>query len=283
MHTAAVDAGVHHAFIDRLRQTGYAPSRHEVSATLAKPVKEIDETLYRLAESHGVVLHPHICEPWVIHPFSFSPTATWVQQGSQGWWAPCIWCGCGIAALVGGNAVIHARLGGEMEDIDIHIDNGKVVENDLWAEHILPFRHERHGTMFTTFAPPLCLSGRPPRPRCGANDTEFRRDWPSRALRFRIWGGNGMPIIAIATGANGPSRRRSRSSKRLAWSERFGAWKTGTVASRLHAVFRRPNLTPPLRLLSRSDLRPLRPCRRVAPFLHSGRSSARRQNGWVGW
>jgi hypothetical protein len=140
MHTAAVDAGVHHAFIDRLRQTGYAPSRHEVSATLAKPVKEIDETLYRLAESHGVVLHPHICEPWVIHPFSSSPTATWVQQGSQGWWAPCIWCGCGIAALVGGNAVIHARLGGEMEDIDIHIDNGKVVENDLWVHFAVPPR-----------------------------------------------------------------------------------------------------------------------------------------------
>jgi hypothetical protein len=140
MHTAVFDAEVHHAFIDGLRQTGYAPSRHKVSATLAKPVKEIGEALYRLAESHGVVLHPHICEPWVIHPFSFSPTATWVQQGDKGWWAPCIWCGCGISALVGGNAVIHARLGGEMEDIDIHIVNGKVVEKDLWVHFAVPPR-----------------------------------------------------------------------------------------------------------------------------------------------
>jgi hypothetical protein len=133
MHTALLDAEVHHAFIDRLRQTGSAPSRHEVSAALAKPIKEIEDALCRLAESHGVVLHPHVCEPWVIHPFSLSPTATWVQQGDQGWWAPCIWCGCGIAALVGGNAVIHARLGGEIEDIDIHICNGEVVEKDLWG------------------------------------------------------------------------------------------------------------------------------------------------------
>jgi hypothetical protein len=159
MHTALLDAEVHHAFIDRLRQTGSAPSRHEVSAALAKPIKEIEDALCRLAESHGVVLHPHVCEPWVIHPFSLSPTATWVQQGDQGWWAPCIWCGCGIAALVGGNAVIHARLGGEIEDIDIHICNGEVVEKDLWVHFavpprsawdnvhhfcatVLPFRHE---------------------------------------------------------------------------------------------------------------------------------------------
>jgi hypothetical protein len=47
-------------------------ARHEVSAALAKPVKEIEKALYRLAETHSVVLHPHVCEPWVIHPFSFS-------------------------------------------------------------------------------------------------------------------------------------------------------------------------------------------------------------------
>jgi Alkylmercury lyase len=50
----------------------------------------------------------------MIHPFSLSPTGTWVQQGEQGWWAPCIWCGFGIAALAGENAVIHARIGAEL-------------------------------------------------------------------------------------------------------------------------------------------------------------------------
>jgi hypothetical protein len=110
MQAASLDAQVHHAFIDRLRQTGRAASRHEVSVGLAQPVEEIERALSRLSESHGVVLHPHVCEPWVMHPFSFSPTATWVQKGGQGWWAPCIWCACGIAALVGGEAVITAEL-----------------------------------------------------------------------------------------------------------------------------------------------------------------------------
>jgi len=59
MQTAAFDAEVHHAFIDQLRRTGCAPSRHEVSAALARPVNEIEEALRRLSASHGVVLHPH--------------------------------------------------------------------------------------------------------------------------------------------------------------------------------------------------------------------------------
>jgi hypothetical protein len=59
MRNAAFDAEVHHAFIDRVRQTGCAPSRHDVSAALAKPVEDIEEALQRLVQSHGVVLHPH--------------------------------------------------------------------------------------------------------------------------------------------------------------------------------------------------------------------------------
>jgi hypothetical protein len=39
---------------------------------------------------------------------------------------------------VGGNAVIHARIGGEMEDVDIHIVNGDVVEKDLWVHFAVP-------------------------------------------------------------------------------------------------------------------------------------------------
>src|SRR5260370_40824783 len=119
MQTAAFDAEVHHAFIDPLRRTGRAPSRHEVAASLARPINEIEQALHRLSASHGVVLHPHDCEPWVIHPFSLSPTATWVQQGEQGWWAPCIWGGFGIAALAGGNAGSPPRMCGGREVLEI--------------------------------------------------------------------------------------------------------------------------------------------------------------------
>jgi hypothetical protein len=206
MQSAAFDAEVHHAFIDQLRRTGCAPSRHEVAAALARPVNKIEQALHRLSASHGVVLHPHVCEPWVIHPFSLSPTATWVQQDKQGWWAPCIWCGFGIAALVGGNAVIHARIGGEMEDVDINIVNDEVVENNLWVHFAVPPRAA--GTTSTIFAPPFCPSGKRPMSKPGAADMVFLPDPLCRFPRFKSLGGNGTRITAIETGANGPLPRQ---------------------------------------------------------------------------
>jgi hypothetical protein len=43
-----------------------------------------------LADIHGLVLHPRVCEPWVVHPFSVSPTLNWIKGRGRGWWAPCI-------------------------------------------------------------------------------------------------------------------------------------------------------------------------------------------------
>ena len=53
-----------------------------------------------------------------------SPTAMWVQMGQRGWWAPCIWCALGIAALADDDVVIHSRIGGEAEDLDLHVSQG---------------------------------------------------------------------------------------------------------------------------------------------------------------
>jgi hypothetical protein len=51
-----------------------------------------------------------------------------------------MWCACGIATLVGGNATIHTRIGDEREDIDIHIEEGRVRESDLWLHFAVPPR-----------------------------------------------------------------------------------------------------------------------------------------------
>ena len=51
-----------------------------------------------------------------------------------------MWCACGIVTLVGGNATIHTRIGGEGEDIDIHVEKGRVRESDLWVHFAVPPR-----------------------------------------------------------------------------------------------------------------------------------------------
>jgi hypothetical protein len=129
---------LHHAYITGLIETGRLPTTEQVAARLALSTAEVEQGLQDLAAIHGVVLHPHVHTPWVIHPFSASPTATWVESGGRGWWATCMWCACGVATLVGGNATIHARLGGESEDIDVHIENGVVREQDVWVHFAVP-------------------------------------------------------------------------------------------------------------------------------------------------
>jgi hypothetical protein len=49
-----------------------------------------------------------------------------------------MWCACGVATLAGGEVTIHTRVGGEREDIDIHVINGYARESDLWVRFAIP-------------------------------------------------------------------------------------------------------------------------------------------------
>lgn len=133
MNNTTLDAQVHHVYIDRVRREGFAPNRFEVAQAIAQPVEDIEASLRRLDRSHSLTLHPNVCEPWLVQPFALSPSSTWVQTDDRGWWAPCVWCGLGVAALVGRDVSIHTRIGGESENIDIHVVDGQVVEKDLWV------------------------------------------------------------------------------------------------------------------------------------------------------
>ena len=74
----------------------------------------------------------------MLHPFSLSPTATWVANSGHGWRAPCLWCAFGIVGLIGGNAAVHTRLGGEAAAIPIHVKDFEVVEGDLRVHFAVP-------------------------------------------------------------------------------------------------------------------------------------------------
>ena len=86
--TANIETAVHYRYVEPLLATGRIPNSREVSKRgSAFRSKKSGEPC---ADTHGVVLHTHVCEPWVIHPFSASPTATWVESGDRGWWATCM-------------------------------------------------------------------------------------------------------------------------------------------------------------------------------------------------
>lgn len=130
---------VHHELIQSLIDTGSCPNRSELAERLDTSVAEIEKLLSELAEIHGIVLHPHVCEPWVVHPFSTTPTVHWVEGPDASWWAPCIWCAFGIATLVGGETRIHTRIGAEVEPLLIRVLKGQLVSLDeVWVHFAIP-------------------------------------------------------------------------------------------------------------------------------------------------
>lgn len=142
--------GVLHAaigrhFIDR----GTAPSIAELSRQFALDDAVVSEALRALADYHGVVLHPTSGEIWAMHPFSAAPTLFWVESEGRGWWGNCAWCSLGIVALLGADARITTRLGGEASTVTVQIANGAVTTPDYVVHFPIPMTQAWDNVMYT--------------------------------------------------------------------------------------------------------------------------------------
>jgi Alkylmercury lyase len=142
-------ATLHHAIVRHVVDEGCAPSRSALAEHFGVDVNEVADALIALQDIHGVVLHPHTPEVWIVHPFSTAPTPFVVRRGSRLWWGNCAWCSLGIAGLLGGNSVtIDTTLGAEGQAVRIHIDGGRVKEN-LWVHFPIPMSRAWDNVIFT--------------------------------------------------------------------------------------------------------------------------------------
>ena len=129
---------LHHIIMRSLVDQGYAPTSGELAAHFGVSRENMAAALSELQNYHGVVLHPHCPEVWVIHPFSTAPTNFLVRRGEQIWWGNCAWCSLGIAALLGGDGIcIDSSLGAEGVSVRAHVDGGRVRE-DLLVHFSVP-------------------------------------------------------------------------------------------------------------------------------------------------
>jgi alkylmercury lyase-like protein len=130
---------LHFQIISGLIAQGACPSNAELADQLGTSITRVEELLRGLSEIHGVVLHPHVCEPWLIHPFAITPTGNWIEAKRGGWWAPCIWCAFGVTTLLGGEVRIHTRIGAEAEALEIKVVEGEPAGCDeLWVHFAIP-------------------------------------------------------------------------------------------------------------------------------------------------
>lgn len=135
MNDAATVTQLHYELVHGLLETGACPTNAELAERLHRDIGGVEDLLRELASIHGVVLHPQRCAPWVIHPFSLTPTLNWVEGKDRGWWAPCIWCALGVAALAGDEVRIHSRYGAEGEPLTISVKDGEPQGFDTVVVH----------------------------------------------------------------------------------------------------------------------------------------------------
>lgn len=126
---------LHYEIIRGLIERCACPTNAELAERLGIATSQTEKLLRGLADMHGLVLHPHVCEPWVVHPFSVTPTLNWIEGRGRGWWAPCIWCAFGVATLVRGEVRIHTRIGGETETLTIPVSDGQPTGFDELSVH----------------------------------------------------------------------------------------------------------------------------------------------------
>lgn len=133
--TAGLAQHIHFTLIRALLDSGALPDPADARARLGATPAEWADALRHLESIHGIVLHPGRLDPWVLHPFSLTPTATWIAGPRHGWWAPCLWCGLGVATLAGGAVEIHTRVGGEAENVMIRVRDGVPATPEPWFIH----------------------------------------------------------------------------------------------------------------------------------------------------
>jgi hypothetical protein len=157
MSDSELDGAVHRALLVSFIERGRPDSVDELARALRSDVRRVADALTRLEASHGVVLHPGTVEPWLVHPFSSTPTLFFVESPDRGWWAPCIWCALGIAVLVRNPVGITTILGGETEACRIRYDGGAVEPPGLVAHFPVPVAQawdnvHRHCALTLVFA-----------------------------------------------------------------------------------------------------------------------------------
>ncbi|MFX0073392.1 MAG: alkylmercury lyase family protein [Candidatus Hermodarchaeota archaeon] len=135
------DSLVHHTILKHIIDYGYDPDVLKLSQLLNSSEKIVKDSLDRLVDNHGIVLHPNSYDIWVVHPFALWPTLFWVTSNRGSWWGNCAWCSLGIAALLKEDTEISTRIGGHDEPIEINVVNGEILESDLVVHFSIPVKH----------------------------------------------------------------------------------------------------------------------------------------------
>ncbi len=140
---------MHYTILKHVVDKGYSPNIEQLSDQFAKPKSDIIDALQALQEYHGVVLHPHNSEVWVIHPFSLAPTNFLLRKGNMEWWGNCAWCSLGAASLLGEDVTITTTLGANSRQVQLRVKEGQLLDKDFYVHFPIPMTDAWDNIIFT--------------------------------------------------------------------------------------------------------------------------------------
>lgn len=140
---------LHQRILRHIIDEGFAPDVATLAEGFGVAEQDVVSSLQALANEHGVVLHPHRPQIWVIHPFSTAPTNFVVENSKGQWWSNCAWCALGAAALLGSDVTIRTSLGAVGRQVELHIRDGELLETGYWVHFPIPMHQAWDNVIFT--------------------------------------------------------------------------------------------------------------------------------------
>lgn len=127
---SAADQDLRGLLTRMIAERGHAPTNADLAKAAGTDLASTEAALGRLHAAHALLLHPHKCEPWAVHPFALAPGPCWVKTSAHGYWANCLYCAFGIAAALRADASITTRLGGEGIAAAYRIAEGRLLDTN---------------------------------------------------------------------------------------------------------------------------------------------------------
>ena len=123
---AEFDVQVRTHVYDEIMTSCRFPSIRDVSRAVGVEESTVRDAFRRMQDAHVLVLQTDSGEILMANPFSAVPTPFLVGIGGRSWWGNCIWDALGIAAMVGGDAVISTGCGDCNDAMQVRIEGGSV-------------------------------------------------------------------------------------------------------------------------------------------------------------
>ena len=121
--------------------TAQVPQARDISRALGRSEDDVHAALQALAAAKVLILAPNGGDIWAANPFCAVPSGIRVVAAGKRYWGICVWDALGIAAAVGGDAVVSAPCGDCGAGMTLEVRDGRLVRSEGVVHFAIPAHH----------------------------------------------------------------------------------------------------------------------------------------------